>query len=113
MEPTLDARLAPPWPAPPSTPTCPTTRSTPTATSAYPITAPTWILVYTTQTDKAKGEALKGFLTYILTDGQDLAAAVDYAKLPDSLQGQGAGPGRPDRRSRRRNPGDSHSRPST
>ncbi len=53
---------------------------------AYPITAPTWILVYTNQTDKAKGDAIKGFLTYILTDGQDLAEAVDYAELPDSLR---------------------------
>ena len=53
---------------------------------AYPITAPTWILVYKNQTDKAKGEALKGFLEYIVTDGQDLAEAVDYAKLPDALQ---------------------------
>ncbi len=53
---------------------------------SYPITAPTWILVYTNQTDKAKGEAIKGFLTYILTDGQGLANAVDYAELPDSLK---------------------------
>ncbi len=54
--------------------------------AAYPITAPTWILVYTNQTDRAKGDAIKGFLTYILTDGQDLANAIDYAELPDSLR---------------------------
>ena len=52
---------------------------------AYPITAPTWILAYKNQTDKAKGEALKGFLTFILTDAQALANSIDYAKLPDSL----------------------------
>ena len=52
---------------------------------SYPITAPTWIIVYQTQTDKAKGEALKGFLDFLLTDGQDLAEEVDYAPLPDSL----------------------------
>ena len=53
---------------------------------AYPITSPTWILVYKNQTDKAKGEALKGFLEYILTGGQDLANAAQYAKLPESLR---------------------------
>ena len=56
---------------------------------AYPITAPTWILAYTTQADKAKGEALKAFLQFIYEDGQDLAAEVDYAKLPDSLKKKG------------------------
>jgi phosphate transport system substrate-binding protein len=53
---------------------------------AYPITSPTWILVYKNQTDKAKGEALKGFLEYILTGGQDLANQANYAKLPESLR---------------------------
>ena len=53
---------------------------------SYPITAPTWILAYTNQTDKAKGEALKAFLRYIYGDGQELAAEVNYAKLPDSLK---------------------------
>ncbi len=54
--------------------------------ASYPIAAPTWILVYRTQTDKAKGEALKSFLTFLLTDGQDIAPEVDYARLPDSLR---------------------------
>ena len=53
---------------------------------AYPIAAPTWILVYKNQTDKAKAEALKGFLTYLLNDGQDLAEDADYAPLPKSLK---------------------------
>jgi phosphate transport system substrate-binding protein len=51
----------------------------------YPIAAPTWILVYKNQTDKAKGEAIKAFLQYIYTDGQGLAAEVDYAPLPASM----------------------------
>lgn len=54
--------------------------------SAYPITAPTWILVYKTQTDKAKGEALKSFLRYMVTDGQELAEDIDYAPLPKTLR---------------------------
>jgi phosphate transport system substrate-binding protein len=57
--------------------------------TAYPITAPTWILAYTTQTDKAKGAALKAFLQYIYNDGQSMAAAINYAKLPDSLKEKG------------------------
>lgn len=53
---------------------------------AYPITAPTWILVYKTQTDGTKGQALKSFLTFLLNDGQDLAPDIDYAPLPDALR---------------------------
>lgn len=54
--------------------------------AAYPIAAQTWILVYTKQADPAKAEALKGFLTYLLTDGQKAAAAIDFAPLPADLQ---------------------------
>lgn len=57
----------------------------PGATS-YPITAGTYILVYEKQEDKAKGEAVKGWLTYLLTDGQNVAASADFAKLPDELR---------------------------
>ena len=53
---------------------------------AYPITAPTWILAYKSQPDRAKGEVLKSFLRFLLGDGQDLAGDVDYARLPTSLQ---------------------------
>ncbi len=53
---------------------------------AYPITAPTWIIVYQKQTDKAKGTALQSFLTYVLNQGQSLAGPANYAKLPASLQ---------------------------
>ncbi|MDQ3569125.1 MAG: phosphate ABC transporter substrate-binding protein PstS [Actinomycetota bacterium] len=54
--------------------------------NAYPITAPTWILVYKNQTDKTKAEALKVFLRYLLSDGQKLAAGVDYAELPPPVK---------------------------
>ncbi len=53
---------------------------------AYPLTAPTWIIVYAKQTNKVKGQALKDFLTFVLNDGQALAKDADYAKLPDSLK---------------------------
>ncbi len=53
---------------------------------SYPITAPTWILVYKNQTDKAKGDAVKSFLRYVVGDAQRLAKDVDYAPLPAALQ---------------------------
>ena len=53
--------------------------------AAYPITSPTWILVYQDQTDAAKGAATKAFLNFIYADGQTLAPSVDYAALPKGL----------------------------
>lgn len=53
---------------------------------AYPITAPTWILAYKNQTDKAKGTALKSFLKYVLGDAQKMAKDIDFAALPASFQ---------------------------
>ena len=56
-----------------------------TGDAAYPIAAQAFLLVYKNQPDKAKGEALKAFIQYALTDGQTLAAKVDYAALPKSV----------------------------
>jgi phosphate transport system substrate-binding protein len=54
--------------------------------TAYPITSPTWILAYKTQSNKAQGQALKAWLTYILSKkGQGLAASVNFASLPKTL----------------------------
>jgi phosphate transport system substrate-binding protein len=52
---------------------------------AYPIAAPTWLLVYKNQPDKAKGAAIKAFLNFIYGEGQKIAPSVDYAPLPKSL----------------------------
>lgn len=52
---------------------------------AYPITAQTWIIAYKVQPDAAKADALKAFITYVLTDGQKMAADVNYAPLPAEL----------------------------
>jgi phosphate transport system substrate-binding protein len=54
--------------------------------TAYPITAPTYILVRTQYADAAKKDAVKGFVTYILNEGQELAPEVDYAPLPAELK---------------------------
>jgi ABC-type phosphate transport system substrate-binding protein len=54
--------------------------------TTYPITSPTWIIVYEKQSNATQGNALKKFLTYILNEGQGLAEGVNFAKLPASLQ---------------------------
>jgi phosphate transport system substrate-binding protein len=53
---------------------------------AYPITAQTWVIVYAKQIDRAKGDALKAYLGFLLKDGQSLLTEIDYAPLPKSLQ---------------------------
>lgn len=53
---------------------------------AYPITAPTYLLVRTSYEDQATRDNVVGFVTYLLTEGQDLAADVAFAKLPDALR---------------------------
>jgi phosphate transport system substrate-binding protein len=53
--------------------------------TAYPITSPTWIIVYKKQADAAVAEALKGWLNFIFTDGQGFAKTVGYAQLPSAL----------------------------
>jgi phosphate transport system substrate-binding protein len=55
---------------------------------AYPITAPTYVLVYSTYPDQATVDNIKGWLTYLLTDAQELAADVDFASLPEGLDQQ-------------------------
>jgi phosphate transport system substrate-binding protein len=55
-------------------------------TGVYPITSPTWIVVYANQPSRGKGEALEAFLRYVLTDGQQLAEPSSYAALPDGLR---------------------------
>jgi len=53
---------------------------------AYPIAGATWLLVYETQKDAAKGKKLVEFLNWALTQGEQLAPALNYAPLPENLQ---------------------------
>lgn len=53
---------------------------------AYPITAPTYILVKKSYGDAAKAELVKGFLKYLLTEGKSFAPEVNFAVLPNELQ---------------------------
>jgi phosphate transport system substrate-binding protein len=56
---------------------------------AYPITALTFLLVYRdvckAGADEGKAKALKAWLDYAEGPGQDVAAELQYAKLPDAL----------------------------
>jgi phosphate transport system substrate-binding protein len=54
--------------------------------AAYPITAQSWCMVYAKQRDKAKGTAVKAYFKYLVTNGQNLLAEVDFAPIPKSLQ---------------------------
>lgn len=58
----------------------------PAGPDAYPIAGVTWLLVYERQKDPTKGKKLVEFLKWELTEGQNMAAALDYAPLPKRLQ---------------------------
>ena len=55
---------------------------------SYPLSSFTYLLVYVHQTDATKGKALVGFLSWMLTDGQQYAPALSYAPLPSALLGR-------------------------
>ena len=56
-----------------------------TGAGAYPISSFTWLLVYRTGADAAKTKKLTDFLKWALTEGEQSAAALDYAPLPAGL----------------------------
>ncbi len=54
---------------------------------AYPITAPTYLLVRTSYDDATTGEAVVEFVKWLITDGADTYAAdLGYAPVPDSFR---------------------------
>ena len=53
--------------------------------NAYPISSFTWLLIPQKFQDAGKREAVKGFLKWMLTDGQNYAEALSYAKLPKEI----------------------------
>jgi len=58
---------------------------TPDGAGAYPISTTSYLMYYRSGADGAKLTALKHFATWALTDGQQLAEALDYAPLPQSI----------------------------
>jgi len=53
--------------------------------AAYPISSFTWLLIPQTIKDSAKRDAIKAFLKWMLTDGQQYNEALSYAKLPKAV----------------------------
>ena len=53
--------------------------------TAYPISTFTWLLVPEKIQDGAKRDAIKGFLKWMLADGQGYAEQLSYAKLPKEV----------------------------
>ncbi|MBE3584175.1 MAG: phosphate ABC transporter substrate-binding protein PstS [Limnochordaceae bacterium] len=54
--------------------------------NVWPIAGFTWLLIYRDQKDPVKGKALVDFVKWALTQGDQMAEALDYAPLPDSVQ---------------------------
>jgi phosphate transport system substrate-binding protein len=53
--------------------------------ASYPVSTFTWLLIPEKFTDVAKRDALKGFLKWALSDGQNYAEGLSYAKLPKEV----------------------------
>jgi phosphate transport system substrate-binding protein len=53
--------------------------------NAYPISSFTWLLIPEKFKDNAKRDAMKGFLKWAITDGQNVVENLSYAKLPKDV----------------------------
>jgi phosphate transport system substrate-binding protein len=53
--------------------------------TAYPIASFTWLLIPQKFSDAAKRDAIKGFVKWMLADGQNYTEALSYAKLPKEV----------------------------
>jgi phosphate transport system substrate-binding protein len=51
----------------------------------YPISSFTWLLIPAKFSDATKRDAIKGFVTWMLADGQNYAENLSYAKLPKEV----------------------------
>jgi phosphate transport system substrate-binding protein len=56
------------------------------APDAYPISTLTFLIIPKDGIDAAKRAALKGFIQYVITDGQPTAGTLNYAPLPDAVK---------------------------
>jgi phosphate transport system substrate-binding protein len=53
--------------------------------AAYPISSFTWLLIPAKFSDGTKRDAIKGFVKWMLADGQNYTEALSYAKLPKEV----------------------------
>ncbi len=57
----------------------------PEGKAAYPIASFTWLLIPSKFSDSAKRDAVKDFLKWMMTDGQQYCEGLAYAKLPKEV----------------------------
>ena len=57
----------------------------PPGKTAYPIASFTWLLIPEKFSDGAKRDAIKGFVKWMLTEGQNYTEQLSYAKLPKEV----------------------------
>jgi len=57
----------------------------PEGKEAYPIASFTWLLIPSRFADSSKRDAVKGFLKWMMTDGQQYCEGLSYAKLPKEV----------------------------
>lgn len=53
---------------------------------SYPISGYSWAMVYQKPADPARGALVKKVLSWLVTDGQEVAKSVDYVPLPKNVQ---------------------------
>jgi len=53
--------------------------------TAYPVSSFTWLLIPSHFDDASKEQAIKGFLAWMLADGQSYNEGLSYAKLPPTV----------------------------
>jgi phosphate transport system substrate-binding protein len=53
--------------------------------TAYPISSFTWLLIPSKFSDASKRDAIKGFVKWMLADGQNDTEALAYSKLPKEV----------------------------
>jgi phosphate transport system substrate-binding protein len=61
------------------------------AKDAYPITGLTFVMIAKNGTDAAERQAIRDFIQYAVSGGQDLSEGLDYARLPKSIQERALG----------------------
>ncbi len=59
------------------------------AKGAYPISGMTFVLIRKDGADGDARQAVRDFIAYVISTGQDSAEQLSYAKLPDSVQKEG------------------------
>ena len=57
----------------------------PPGKTAYPIASFTWLLIPEKFSDSAKRDAIKGFVSWMMKDGQNYVEQLSYAKLPKEV----------------------------